>query len=231
MVMILRVYAMWNRSWRILGVLLFTYIPSIILAVVSAAMYGSASYVIVDVPNWSICNYSPVDTSIGFFPFSSFPGSILGIQLLVLAISRTLKQSIEIYKTTKQWQPNRYMKLFVKDGMLFFILSMLTLSAFIRSMFTTLQSTPKILVQSLSYLYYGPFIPRLVIGVRELCDQELHGHAQGIDTEFGIVSQSTSSENTAMSAIVFEDDTPWKDLGTENSVDNSELIRGDAHQV
>lgn len=84
-----------------------------------------------------------------------------------------------------------------------------------------------ILVQGLSYLYYGPFIPRLVINVRELCDQELHGYPQGIDSGFGVLSQSTSSGNTT---IAFADNT-CRDLGTAEDADSLQFIGDDAHQV
>ena len=46
---------------------------------------------------------------------------IFGVMLLVLAFASTLKQSIMLYKATKKWQPNHYMQLFVKDGILYFL--------------------------------------------------------------------------------------------------------------
>lgn len=38
-VMILRVYAMWNRSNRILSVLLFIYVPQVIISFIFAGIY------------------------------------------------------------------------------------------------------------------------------------------------------------------------------------------------
>ena len=88
---------------------------------------------------------------------------------------------------------------------------------------------------NLSYMYYGPFIPRLIISVRELYDRELRGRWQGIDTRFGVLSQPTSSGNVAMSAIAF---VPGQDLAVEGSADDTEseaiqlqVIGGDVHQV
>lgn len=86
-----------------------------------------------------------------------------------------------------------------------------------------------IFLQSLSYLYYGPFIPHLIISVRELYDRELRARSQGIDTGFGVLSNPTSSGNAAMSAIVFAGATPLQDLGTEGVVEDSDLIADDAH--
>ena len=46
---------------------------------------------------------------------------VLGSMLLILAVISTLKQSVAMYKATKQWQPNHYMQLFAKDGILYFL--------------------------------------------------------------------------------------------------------------
>ena len=46
---------------------------------------------------------------------------VLGVVLLLLAVISTLKQAVVWYKATKQWQPNHYMQLFVKDGILYFL--------------------------------------------------------------------------------------------------------------
>ena len=45
----------------------------------------------------------------------------LGVMLLILAVISTLKESVVLYKATKQWQPNHYMQLFAKDGILYFL--------------------------------------------------------------------------------------------------------------
>ena len=44
----------------------------------------------------------------------------LGVMLLILAVISTLMESVALYKATKQWQPNHYMQLFVRDGILYF---------------------------------------------------------------------------------------------------------------
>ena len=60
-------------------------------------------------------------------PPSHLPSSImalrfvLSIMLLILAVISTLKESIVMYKVTKQWQPNHYMQQVVKDGIFYFI--------------------------------------------------------------------------------------------------------------
>ena len=53
--------------------------------------------------------------------FDEIPRFALGAMLLILAVAQTLKQSVSMYKATKQWQPNRYMGRLVKDGVLYFL--------------------------------------------------------------------------------------------------------------
>ena len=43
-VMIVRVYAMWNRSKWILYLLLFVYVPQVIIAIVLTAVYNTSTY-------------------------------------------------------------------------------------------------------------------------------------------------------------------------------------------
>ena len=48
------------------------------------------------------------------------PRFVLSAVLFVLALTQTLKQSVAMYKATKQWQPNRYMMLLVQHGIIYF---------------------------------------------------------------------------------------------------------------
>ena len=56
-------------------------------------------------------------------PLGSYitPSLVLAAALLILAVMQTSKQSFDLYKVTKKWQPNRYTKLLVRDGILYFI--------------------------------------------------------------------------------------------------------------
>ena len=49
------------------------------------------------------------------------PRFVLSASLLSLAVIKTLKQSIQMYKATKQWQPNKYMQQLVNDGVFYFL--------------------------------------------------------------------------------------------------------------
>ena len=46
---------------------------------------------------------------------------ILSVVLLVLAVIQTINQSVDMFKATKQWQPNKYMQQLVTDGILYFL--------------------------------------------------------------------------------------------------------------
>ena len=75
---------------------------------------------VVSLYDWSICGESySVPSPLWSYELPSFLFSAL---LLILALIQTLKQSVEMYKATKQWQPNRYVKLLVKDGIIYFVL-------------------------------------------------------------------------------------------------------------
>ena len=40
--------------------------------------------------------------------------------LLILALARTLRESVDMHRATKQWQPNRYMTLLARHGTIYF---------------------------------------------------------------------------------------------------------------
>ena len=49
------------------------------------------------------------------------PRFLLNVLLLVLALTQTVKESVGMYKATKRWQPNRYIKLLAKHGVIYFL--------------------------------------------------------------------------------------------------------------
>jgi hypothetical protein len=143
--MILRVYAMWNQSKRILYILLSIYVPQVILALVSGGIYSNPNtylsgispaklkshmwpllhpfspVTVVQVLDISFCNASMSNASFHLVLAIITLGIVLGVMLLMLAVISTLKESFVLYKATNQWQPNHYMQLFVRDGILYFV--------------------------------------------------------------------------------------------------------------
>ena len=54
--------------------------------------------------------------------FVAIPQLLLSVALLVLAVIQTWKQSVDMYKATKQWTPNKYMQHLMKDESLYFLM-------------------------------------------------------------------------------------------------------------
>ena len=147
--MILRVYAMWNRSNSILCLLLFIYAVQTITTVLFIGTYNTpdtyfsgmsrainwmqqhnldrwpystfSSVTTVRVLDFSFCSASYVNVPPMLNMYPATPRFVLGAALIILAVFQTMKQSVELYKATKQWQPNRYMQQFVKDGIIYFL--------------------------------------------------------------------------------------------------------------
>lgn len=61
---------------------------------------------------------------------SIIPRIVFGITIFTLALTQTLKESVGMYKATKRWQLNQYVKLLVKDGILYFLVYVFLLSIY-----------------------------------------------------------------------------------------------------
>ena len=75
----------------------------------------------VQVLNFTVCGgtFIPsVPALLGVY--CAIPRFLISFALLILAVVRTLKQSVEMYNATRQWQPNQYIKIFVRDGIFYF---------------------------------------------------------------------------------------------------------------
>ncbi|KAG6374148.1 hypothetical protein JVT61DRAFT_4796 [Boletus reticuloceps] len=58
-----------------------------------------------------------------------------------------------------------------------------------------------------------PIMPRLIISIRELYDRDLRGYCRGIDSGFGVFSQTGASDNPDVSAISFAEVNPRHEEG------------------
>ena len=65
----------------------------------------------------SVISDSPLTINIGFL----IPRFLLSALVLILALIQTVKEAVGMYRATKRWQPNRYMKLLAKHGILYFL--------------------------------------------------------------------------------------------------------------
>ncbi|KAF8428938.1 hypothetical protein L210DRAFT_3563812 [Boletus edulis BED1] len=219
--MILRVYAMWNRSRTILRVLLLVFTIQTLITVVLEGIHDNSnthfSVTTVRTLDFLVCNYLTADN--GFYAVYYLATRLaLSALLAILAVFQALKQSLEMYKATKQWQPNRYMQKLVKDGILYFIVNVLfqTIDLLNRIGFSIV--TIYVFLETFVYIAFYILIPRFVISIRELYDHDIRGRFH-IDTGFGMVSRSNASQDTTASAMVFVDGNQGAEV--EGSMDNS----------
>ncbi|KAF8452900.1 hypothetical protein L210DRAFT_3755841 [Boletus edulis BED1] len=216
--MISRVYAMWNRSRTILSILLLIYVPQTISSIILDGIYNNpntrTTVTVVQFLDFSFCSFSFINTPATLRVYRAVPRFVLSSELVILAVLQTLKQSFEMYKATKQWQPNRYMQKLVGDGILYFFVNVLyqvdTLALF------TAPSDIVFLNVFLCIPFYT-LIPRFIISIRELYDHDIRGRFH-IDTGFGLRSRSNPGLDTTVSAMVFVggDQGPEVEGGTDN---------------
>ncbi|KAF8552029.1 hypothetical protein OG21DRAFT_1486496 [Imleria badia] len=203
-VMILRVWAMYHRSRLILGTLLTLFsmeIIAIILAVVMGISPRNTSVVIIQTLDYPSCVVLPT-------PVWLNEATILrithGAAMGMLAIIQFVRQSLQMYRVTNQWQLNRYMNLLVKQGILYFF------AIFLFNLVNVLPALGKgiterrrqTLLLILEYVPMYTLTPRFILSIRELYARDVRRGGR-IDTGFGV---SLSGSDTEGTAIVFVDD-------------------------
>ncbi|KAF8452924.1 hypothetical protein L210DRAFT_3755861 [Boletus edulis BED1] len=220
LLMILRVYAMWNRSMSILRVLLLVYTIQTLITVVFEGIYNNPNTHLsaVRILEFSICCSSTDNTSHAGYYVA--PRLVLSALLAILAIFQTVKQSFEMYKATKQWQPNRYMQKLAKEGILYFLVNVLFQLGDLLHMTGFPAGTSYIVLKPLICIAFYIPISRFVINIRELYDRDVH-RCFHIDTGFGVVSRLNAGQDTTVSALVFMDGNQGAEVegGTHRSGD------------
>ncbi|KAF8120490.1 hypothetical protein EV363DRAFT_91134 [Boletus edulis] len=148
------------------------------------------------------------------------PRVVLAAALVIFAVSQTLKQSFEMYKATKQWQPNRYMQKLVGDGILYFFVYVLYQIDFVLTLAVAPTNNTLVFLGVFLYVAFYILVPRFIISVRELYDHDVRGRFH-TDTGFGVQLQSSAGLDTTMSAMVFVDGNQSPEVagGTTSSVD------------
>ncbi|KAF8136939.1 hypothetical protein EV363DRAFT_1156026 [Boletus edulis] len=227
--MILRVYAMWNRSRTILWILLFIYVVQTITSVFAEGFYQypnahfSLAVSIGHLSSFSFCDISSNDPlALDTIMLKLVPRLVFAATLVIFAVTQTLKQSVEMYKATKQWQLNRYMQLLVRDGIIYFVMNALYQITSVLVYLPNLSAT-MLYISTFVYVFYFALVPRFIISIRELYDRDTHGCSH-IDTGFGIRSRLNVGANTTMSAVVFTDvnrERQDPEVALEGDADNS----------
>ncbi|KAF8131228.1 hypothetical protein EV363DRAFT_1332136 [Boletus edulis] len=137
-----------------------------------------------------------------------------------------------MYKATKLWQPNHYMRKLVKDGILYFVVNvlfqivdLLTVAGFPGSLDNIFITT---FLQAFVSITFYIAIPRFIISIRELYDRDIH-RGFHIDTGFGVQSRSNAGADATVSAIVFEDGNQSSEVAGD-TVTSADLEMGRSNE-
>ncbi|KAN0092675.1 hypothetical protein V8E55_003459 [Tylopilus felleus] len=199
--MILRVWAMYNRSKLVLGILLSLFSLEIVSTVVAASINSNPNNMPVTtskIMDFSLCEWQtrlPITTEV-----TAAVQMAHGAVVCVLAIAQFVRQSFQMYRVTNQWQLNRYMNLLTKHGILYFlciclfnVIQELTVSG----NFPT--GWKAYLLFILQYVSMYTLTPRFVLRIRQLYARDTQRRCgEGIDTGFGLSLSSQGADGTVM---------------------------------
>ncbi|KAF9233808.1 hypothetical protein BU15DRAFT_79731 [Melanogaster broomeanus] len=213
LVFMLRVYAMYNRSRIVLGILLCVYIPTTISQLVLLGIINNPkthlSIADVEVVNMELCT-SSYNGGNELIISQRVLSTVVNGVLCSFAVVQCIRYSLEIHKVLGKWQSNRYMKLLVQESILYFVMILLlNIMTLIQSL-ATLSGTVQLVVEALSG--FPPYIvgPHLILSVREFHSRILGEH---IDSGFGLDSQRFSMSR----GVIFM--TPEEREGHGDAVD------------
>jgi len=210
LIMFLRAWAMYDRSRVILIVLLTLYVVEMAPAFILAALDSDSKYLRVSVARVlrsSFCAYEYTQFTPTWTRVVIILQMIYGGVLCMLASAQFARQSLEIYRSTKQWHLNRYMNLLVRQGVVyffaFFLLNLLNLLYGFHMLpkegWFTILYLPAELVPAYT------LTPRFVLSIRELYVRSIeNGHSSKIDAGFGL-SGRFGTTTTGTTTMAFED--------------------------
>ncbi|KAG8212945.1 hypothetical protein J3R82DRAFT_11307 [Butyriboletus roseoflavus] len=125
--------------------------------------------------------------------------------MCTFAIVRFVRESLQMYRVTKQWYPNRYMNLLVKEGILYFFAILLfnLIDVLTYAEVIPVETWQMIMLVFAEYVPMYALTPRFITSMRELYARDVQGkRGGGIDTAFGL---SLSGHDAGGTAIVFAD--------------------------
>jgi len=206
LVMILRLWAMYNRSKIILGILITSYLAEIVLSTIANIIYSNPKNFVVTVDHileLSFCSLAltPINRAVAM-DVSQLVHA--GVMCTLVVIQFTIR-SIEMYRTTKQWRLGPFINLLVVEGIAYFfaiLLWNLMSTLYIFGTISTVgpkQSVPLFLV---AYIPIPTLTPRFILSIREMYARSIYGGTgHWIDSGFGLAA--LSSFGVSRSSIVF----------------------------
>ena len=133
-VMILRIWAMYNRSKVVLSTLLaFLFLQMVCILIVAIMYTNQRNITVTGFPppsssDIAVATIGPSDVSfcvvqphtLIWTKVAGIVQSILSGTMCILAIIQSMRESFQMYRVTKQWQLNRYMRVMTEQGILYF---------------------------------------------------------------------------------------------------------------
>lgn len=154
----------------------------------------------------------------------------LGALMCLLVVTRFIRESLQMYKLTKSFQPSRYMNLFVREGVFYFLAYVHVRVSSLPSPFRPLTepTVNSILTYTLlntlvvaahipmsgwwllliivQFIPTFTLVPRFILSLRQLYAHDLNGgRGSEIDTAFGLAPVSECREDAAANTIQFAD--------------------------
>jgi len=207
--MILRIWAMYNRSRIILGILLTSYLAEIVSSTMSSIIYSNPKNVVAivnQILDLSFCSLDHI--SPGWNKVIDLSQLVhAGIMCMLMIIQFTIR-SIHMHRATKQWQLGPFISLLVMEGMAYFFAVLMwsllnTLSDF--GYFSSLEPQQNVPLFLLGYVPISTLTPRFVLSMREMYARSVYGgRGHGIDTGFGLTALSGHA-GVSRSSIAFAD--------------------------
>ncbi|KAF8123689.1 hypothetical protein EV363DRAFT_1355794 [Boletus edulis] len=189
--MILRVYAMYNQSKIVLGVLLVMYVTQGVVLLVSAGIYTDSNFTtVVQLPDLMVC--SILLSTQAWIIAVTIIQCIFGAVLCIFVVAKFVRDSLQIYRTSRKWQMNRYISLITRDGVFYFLVTLAVslINVLFNFQSSITQGSGLLLSEIFVTVLLYTLTPRFVINVRELYVLDTQCHFGGdIDTGFGLTSR------------------------------------------
>ncbi|KAF9232807.1 hypothetical protein BU15DRAFT_80794 [Melanogaster broomeanus] len=164
LVMVLRMYAMYNQSKMVLVIVLVLYIPAVVALLICTGIYYKPNAVVGD-GTFGVCAVS-LTSAPQITLYLNVTRIFLNITLCILAVARFIRHCLEMRKTLGQWRTNQYMKLLATESLLFFVVNFVS-NVMSLSLAVSTPGTTLILLVALSNFLPFTLPPRLIINMRE----------------------------------------------------------------
>ncbi|KAH7919995.1 hypothetical protein BV22DRAFT_1133426 [Leucogyrophana mollusca] len=123
-IMVLRVFAMYNQSKIILGVLLLFFVPTVVATIVLIVKFlnissAKSDVIVFDLLGTSYCAQLSSRSLLAIY--LTIPRICFDVLLVVLAVGRNVKDAMDS-RVLGKWQPNVYLQILARDSIMYFLL-------------------------------------------------------------------------------------------------------------